>query len=424
MSFNKIVNISFLLFYPVTMLHWLLQFSGYRFAILAVFLRAVLLFGYFYSLECLKKNFTAQTLTIFIVYNLISIVFVFSNSIWLEGYYYDVLNFILPMSAFYVGNCLVVDKNKLYDALMYSAIFCCAFGLGMLFFSSGWYVERLSIVSQELLGTELGDSEEALHLTRFSSFLYSPYGIQYFGIPAMTILLYKLLKTDYGESKIMRLFLFLSLIIFIVSIVLCQMRVSWAYMIILLVSFGWLGMKSPNGRRIFLGVIIVLIIGSIAYTSISNSSVGASLAEPLTSRIAEMSFSTAMSGRTDQYASLLNNWNRPILGYGMGTGGATARIAGLPGASDAGYMKILYENGMVGFILFLLIMVPTVFRILKHPKRYVIEGHIVFFFLIAMLGSNSLSISVYYSVILWFALGVIWRKNNHNLQNRMLSWQE
>ena len=401
MRFNDFIMLSF---FPVVMMYMLLQFSGFRFPILGVYVRLALIYSAVSSFKYVKRSIVLSFLLIYIVYCIFSIVFVLDSSVKLEGYTYDLLNFILPTMAFFIGSNHRTVDNRYYKWYLYSVLFC--FGLGLLFyfFSPSWYVEKISNMSYERLGTEISNLDQLHESTRFSSFMYGPYPIEYLGIPAMSFLLFSIYNSrDASFNK--RVLFVVSFFIILLSIILCQQRTAWAYLVILIAFYTFIsfGKKGSNSLISYLvaGVIVFFVLGVITSNNVAISSV-------LGSRFEEMSFSTAMAGRTNQYVSLWTNWTRPLLGHGMGSGGAIARVAGLPGASDAGYMKILYANGMFGFILFLGIIIPTFVRTIKHRKRLYIEMHIFFFFLVAMIGSNSLCISLYYSVIFWYAIGRIW----------------
>jgi len=406
--FNDFILLSF---FPVVMIYMLLQFMGYRLPILGIYVRLALLYSVLLSIRHAGRNIVSTFLVIYILYCLLSLVFVTDSDVKLSGYSYDLLNFILPMSAFFIGSNKIITDNRYYNWFLYSVLFCFGLGLFFYFFSTNWYVEKISVLSYDRLGTELSDLDELHERTRFSSFMYGPYPIQYLGIPALSYLLFQIYsdKDKYRKDK---WYYAISVIVIIVSIVLCQQRTAWGYLAVLIIFYLVisLGKKKDIWGLLIFGVVIFAIISFVQ----PNFDVIGSV---LGSRMDEMSFSSAMSGRTNQYESLWENWTRPIFGHGMGSGGAIARVAGLPGASDAGYMKILYENGMVGSLLFLGIIIPTLVRVIKKRKYYYVELHIIIFFLIAMLGSNALCISLYYSIMFWYAIGRVWNSNYLNEQS-------
>ena len=399
--FNDFVLLSF---FPIVMIYMLLQFSGYRFPIIGIYLRIALLYSAIVSFKYVRRGIVLEFLLIYIAYCLISVVSVWDNSVELEGYSYDVLNYLLPMLAFFLGSNTNNNDNQYYRWFLYSVLFCFGLGLIFYFFSYDWYVEKVSNRYSDRIGTELSSLDHLHEKTRFSSFMYTSYPIQYFGISALSYLLFLIYKHE-GSLKT-GIFYAVSLMVILLSIILCQQRAAWGYMAVLLAFYMFIasGRKGRIWKSVLGGVLILLAMGIF----MSNSG---TIKEVLSLRLSEMSFSTAMSGREDQYQSLWSNWTNPFLGQGMGSGGAIARIAGLPGASDANYMKILYENGVVGAFLFLGIILPTLMRVFKNAKRYYVELHIIVFFLFAMIGSNSLCISIYYSVIFWFAIGRVWNNN-------------
>lgn len=408
--FNNIVLLSF---FPVVMIYMLLQFSGYRFPIMGIYVRVALLYSALISFKDTNKSFVLSFLIIYILYCALSIVRVLDSAVLLSGYFYDLLNYILPMFAFFIGSSNRITDDRYYNWFLYSVLFC--FGLGLLFyfFSPNWYVQRVSMLSYDLLGADLYDLDQLHEKTRFSSFMYGPYPIQYFGIPALSFLLYLIYKTKNSKLKT-KVYYAISFFVIVISVVLCQQRTAWGYLTILIVFYLFVSSGKKKGVWGFaiLSIFILLIFSQIF--TLNDSMIGSALGK----RMGEMSFSDAMAGRVGQYESLWINWTKPILGHGMGSGGAIARLAGLPGASDAGYMKILYENGIVGSLLFLGVILPTLIRAIKRIKFFYIEIHIIVFFLIAMIGSNALSISLYYGIVFWYAIGRVW--NNNYLKNAKL----
>ena len=68
----------------------------------------------------------------------------------------------------------------------------------------------------------------------------------------------------------------------------------------------------------------------------------------VTNRFEEMTFGKAMEGsRTYQVQNLLSSIDNILLGRGIGSGGGEARKIGLVAATDANYVKMLYEQGLI-----------------------------------------------------------------------------
>ena len=131
----------------------------------------------------------------------------------------------------------------------------------------------------------------------------------------------------------------------------------------------------------------------------------------LSGRLEAMSFSEAVSERNYQMDLLRHYWYNPILGMGAGSGEAGARAAGLPGVTDCSYIALLFDVGIIGGFLFLAIMLKSIFRGLHFLKYYLVELGIMFFVLVAMIGSNTIHMGFMFVLPFWYAVGRIWNKD-------------
>ena len=130
----------------------------------------------------------------------------------------------------------------------------------------------------------------------------------------------------------------------------------------------------------------------------------------LTLRTEDMTFSSAYNERQGLSNKLMAQWSYPIFGHGIGSGGPTSRFLGYGGVTDAAYTKLLFENGIMGIILFVILILSSIFRGLKNFKYYIVELSIICFVAIAMTGSNTLSLAYLYILPFWYMLGKIWNK--------------
>ena len=399
------------IFYPLVILYMLLTFCGINALLLSLFVRILFLWLFFKAVKHSKITNISYFLGIFIVYNLFSIILFLTTDIPFDAYTYDLTNFLLPMLAFFLGSNKKDDSSALYDGLLVSMIVCCFIGLYMYFFLTEWYSLKLieihnSISYYDSVGTE-GDTTAYLQFTRFSSFMLTPYAIQYLGVPSLCIFIMHLINPKNAIIQVNSIKIIL-LLVLVFCLILCQQRATWFYLIILIPITLSVSTFKFNIRFVW-SVLLVITLVALFGKDIFSGDEFSTISEQISSRGDSFSVSDAMGGRENQYQNILNNWDRPLFGYGMGSAGANARIYGFTGTSDAGYMKLLYENGLVGFVIFSLIIIPTFFKAIKHLKFNYVEFNILFFFLLAMLGSNSLSMSFYYSIPFWFAVGRLWK---------------
>lgn len=405
------------LLYPLIILYMFLVFIGVPYvSIIAGLVRVLFFLLILESLKNSSPSVVRQRLKVFIIFNIISFLLFILSDIPLEAFTYDLFNFILPMFAFYIGANSKEDSFAMYEGLLVSMIICCIIGLFMYFFMPEWYSLRLidihnSISYYDPVGTE-GDTTAYLQFTRFSSFMLTPYAIQYLGISSICVFIYKVFNVR-NLSIVKSSFIFIMFVVLVFCLILCQQRATWFYLLILIpIVISVKGLRL-NGKKILL--IVLFSIGLVYLgAKISTNDQFNVISEQINTRGESFTLSDAMGGRENQYQNIWAHWDNPVVGSGMGSGGATARISGFTGVSDAGYMKILYENGIVGFILFLSIIIPTLIKGYKQRKIFFVEFSIMFFFILAMMGSNSLSMSLYYSIPFWLSVGRIWNKQSNN----------
>jgi len=392
---------------------------------LSIAIRALFLITSFSAMRFCSRTIAQRLIIIYIIYNIFSIIPFLFSGIDISAYTYDVLNFLLPMFAYFWGSNKKRVDYDFYKGLTISIIVCIIIGLYWYLFSTEWYSLRLVQINNANgyynQIDESGDTTGFLQYARFSSFMMTPYAIQYLGIVSLIFYMFHISYKPYYNNRMISISIF---IILLIGLILCMQRTAWGYMAILFVFHLFYNVRYQHQSHFFRYFIIigvlVLVAGVFLSSSIDRVDI---IIGQLLDRGDHLSASDALGGRKGQYMALLNNWNNYLFGHGMGSGGAAARISGHPGASDANYMKILYENGIVGSLLFLSIIGCTLTRCLKYLKYYYVEFNICSFYLLAMIGSNSLCISFYYSIPFWYAIGRIWNVNYLKTKKNNL-WQD
>lgn len=325
------------------------------------------------------------------------------------------------MFFFYIG---LEDKNNCdrFDKLFFSSCtISMVIGLLLYFTTPGWFIlRRQEIVnSQWFVQFEYSESD-ILSAMRFSSYLGDTYEVDVYAIMALSIGLYFLFFNRENFSKGDN-WLLLFIITNFASAILCQQRVAMAYATMLFIFYIYYGYrknrrKAVNKLVLLIACSIILLIQIIGYYFGDRIE---HLLLLLTDRMDNMSLSKAMGERDQQINLLKYHWINPVFGNGIGSGGSIARSMGYHGVSDASYIEILYEVGIIGFIIFSLIILKSIFRGLKYFKFYLKELVIVGFSLVACIGSNTLSMGFLCTFPFWYYLGRIWNPYliNHYLSN-------
>lgn len=123
-----------------------------------------------------------------------------------------------------------------------------------------------------------------------------------------------------------------------------------------------------------------------------------------------ISLPTAISERSEQWVAAVNNMYSTWLGNGLGANGH--RALGIEGAhviADGGLVKLYCENGVLGFSIWLYLLIMTVKRGVKNVRTYYTELGIIAIGILQSIGSNMLAFQ-FCAPVFWFAIGRICEK--------------
>ncbi|MBR4168451.1 MAG: hypothetical protein IKR47_01820 [Lachnospiraceae bacterium] len=123
-----------------------------------------------------------------------------------------------------------------------------------------------------------------------------------------------------------------------------------------------------------------------------------------------ISLPSAISERSEQWVAAVNNMYSVWLGNGLGANGH--RALGIEGAhviADGGLIKLYCENGVVGFSMWVFLVILACKRGLKNIGTYYTELGIVAIGILQSIGSNMLAFQLC-APIFWFAIGKLCEK--------------
>lgn len=403
-------------YFPILMLNFYLVMYGvntYSFILLPCLLLLI-----WFSISIIASDLSSRKnalFTIFLLYNILSIVHYAYNGRPLDCYTTALRYVVFPMTFYIFGQDERDDSNKLYHYLLYSCIFLFVVGWYLYFVGPDYYKSFLMNARENKWYTgsfSYGESD-VLQYARMSSFFTSSYEVSYFSIPCLIISLMLVLnKNEYLKKWLLYVFA----VICWVSSILCMQRVAIASGTLFLLFYLYYTRKEGNNKSGFFLLFIIICVIAVAISAIATDR-GAVIYEMLTGRIDDLSFSTAMSERSGVTDKALRAWNYYIFGGGIGSFSTVAIQHGFPGVADAEYVRILTEYGAVGAFIFGLLVLKNLYHGVKYFRVYKIEVCIIAFFLIAFLGSNSLSMTFTFSPVFWYALGHI---RNTSYMNRFI----
>ncbi|ADQ79112.1 hypothetical protein Palpr_0962 [Paludibacter propionicigenes WB4] len=343
----------------------------------------------------------------FILYNILSIVIYIYNGCPIICYVNDMVNYLWAMLFFYVGSNQNETSHKFYKYFLYGNIIVFLIGFYLYFSAPEWYLDRLVEIKNNVWFADTNyNKDNILAFQRFSSFLQDEYAISHFAIFSIAV---ALAITYYRGVKV-SIMNYIMIFVCILTAFLSQMRIAIFYSVVVLLAFIIYGF-CVRGRRQSL-VLLIILCSLIALVYVFAMFLFRDrldiVIDSVIGRLKQMSFNDAISERTDQHAYLIRNWDYHIFGHGMGAGGSSAGMFGLPHVNDANYYKLLYESGLVGSTWFFIIIIMTLIRAFINIKYLIIELVIICYVLSAMVGSNSLTLAYMYILPFWFAMGRVW----------------
>lgn len=120
-----------------------------------------------------------------------------------------------------------------------------------------------------------------------------------------------------------------------------------------------------------------------------------------------ISLPTAVSERSEQWVAAVNNMYSTWFGNGLGANGHRALgIEGTHVIADGGLVKLYCEEGILGFSLFIYILILTIRKGLSDIRQYYVELGIIAVTLLQSIGSNVIAFQLA-TPIFWFAAGRI-----------------
>jgi hypothetical protein len=362
-----------------------------------------------------NKCFFKYFFTLFIIFNLLTIVAYIFNDRPIDCYLNDFFNYVPAMLYVYVGMTDNRNDKSYFNKFLIYCSLSMVIGIFLYFLTPGWYLQRqVEIINSSWFADTTYSEENVMNAVRFTSYLASEYAVSFFSIFGLSISLFNYYNTSNKNSA--RNILFIS--IMFLAAILSQMRVAISISVLILFFYLFRGLLYGKSKKsIYILVIFSIMFICLFVVILTNFRERTEQVIDLVfGRLEELSFSKALQGRDFQIRTLMSDWEYPLFGHGMGSGGSIARSYGFNAVTDANYIKILFETGIFGSLFFISIVIMTLIRGARHLIHYLTEMIIICFILISMLGANSLTLSYLYIMPFWYAIGKIWNNNYYNMQ--------
>lgn len=334
---------------------------------------------------------------VFILWCLLSLLISIINSVSFTVAFSKFFNMVFPMFFFFLGKSRKTDLRKeFYKYFLIGAVFCFLIGLY-------WYILEPDYYMAFLERTIAGFHPSTYHLDRRFCSFFGSIGIGVISVCAMALFLDLFLKK---RSKVY----LLGYLSMAVMCGLCMQRSAYILAVVVTILILFFGKSSLREKR-RLGFILLfsIVAALVALIFISNGA----LFDTLINRIKEISIDQLIGSRSYQ-------WIRPIqvlgeqiiIGGGIGSFTYGSEVT----VNDGLYFNLMGEIGIVGLILFIILVSSSFVSYFKQAKskRIIVALVIVVVFLLNGVGSNGL-LYMEIAPLFWFSLGAM------NLTNKELS---
>lgn len=315
---------------------------------------------------------------------------------------------IIPMFAYFIGKSEFCNNDKIFEKGVCVVAIVSIIGLWLYITQPAWYLNfRLS-------GIDNITDHAYLEMTRLSAFWEFPYWMSY----GVAILYCFVLGRTLIENKLSKKIGYPLLFFFAIISLLTQQRASIGIIVLATIVYNIYNRKINN--KSYTGIIKVILIISFAllllYLIISHF-LDETRIDFIISKFTELN---ERDNFIEDRANLFDNmYDVPIsiLGDGLGLYSHTAVEMGLKHyITDQGYMKMIYETGIIGSVLRIIIIAICLFKGLKDKRIYYFEITVIIMIVISLFGANSLSSMQMHNVIFWICCGRI--NNNLLLENK------
>lgn len=396
-------TISFLLYHYILLYSFVLMALVYCLRLFSfdyvkpgLFIVAICLMIWMSNLKFFKLNRWNNSLYILFLISLILSgfnYFIFDTKngfiLFVEGIYF----LFIPMIFFVVGEQLK-DKSFFYvfiRNIILANFLICTLGLLLYFTFPHFYFVFLR---ETELAFTLSNYMEKM---RMSSVVGSTAvgNISAYSIPLVFFL--------YENKKIKNIHFYVTLVVFVLSVILSFQRGAWvAFCVSFVLSLCYysLGIKHSLNRIVYLFLILLLLF-IILFVFVPRVVDYNWLSERINSTSA-----VAIDERSYQWKYAVEEFYKQPTGHGIGSFSHRAIALGHRAIPDGNYFRMLVEYGFVGFSIFLIFISRSLFLLYK-KNIYLFASSMVF--IIQALGSNVMDFP-YLSCFFWFIIGCSYNK--------------
>lgn len=315
---------------------------------------------------------------------------------------------MIPMFAYFIGKSEFCNNDKIFEKGVCVIAIVSIIGLWLYITQPAWYLNfRLSRIDNIT-------DHAYLEMTRLSAFWEYPYWVSY----GVAILYCFVLGQTLIEHKLSKKIGYSLLFFFAIISLLTQQRASIGIIVLATIVYNIYNRKINN--KSYAGIIKVCIIISfvliLLYLIISHF-LDETRIDFIFSKFIELN---ERDNFIEDRAGIFDNMHDvPISFWGDGLGlySHSADSMGLKHyITDQGYMKMIYETGIIGSVLRIIIIATCFLKGLRDKRIYYFEITVIIMIMVSLFGANSLSSMQMHNIIFWICCGRI--NNNILLENK------
>lgn len=376
-----------------------LLFKGMRPGVFAGMLMIFILIALFFR-KSLKPSCLCDYLVIaFVLYEILSVIWLRRDGYPLSVFTTEFMSSVLPIVFYFVGKSVGERCGEWYKWYLYAMLFLGILGVILYVtapqFYNDWSFEWSYISKADAQTTRV----------RMNSVVGSTV-LSFNMVAGMLVASYFLGKeklTDNENSKTMSLvFAVVCFVLCLIFAILANQRSGLvaAALVIVYINYLLFFQLDLIPRKFFYWELI-----SIAVVFAVLCAVKIEFVLKFWYRI--ISLPTAISERSEQWVAAVNNMYSTWLGNGLGANGH--RALGIEDAhviADGGLVKLYCENGVVGFSIWIYLLILAAKKSIKNIGKYYTELGIIAIGILQSIGSNMLAFQ-FCAPVFWFAIGKI-----------------
>lgn len=335
-----------------------------------------------------KVSVMGIIVVILMLWTTLSIVFVNPSKTPYAVSIRELANVVFPMFFFFAGEKYTKkeEQHDFYDLLVIAILICFFSGLFWHITEPEYYLSYLKRIGY----TSSWDNYHMDH--RFCSFLGSV-GIGLIGNCGL-IIAFSRWCTEHAKKYL------IETVCMYIMIILSMQRAAYVIMALTTIYIIW---KNKIYKHSVFRIIVAIALLGVLVGGIKECEIISVNAVQVVERIVNINFEDLFIPRFKIWKPVFTLGIRLITGLGIGSCGSGGEMP----ITDGGIIKILGETGIVGIVLWLIIIIVALHKMLnlkRCKKNVTIPFLIIFAFGMNSIGSNCIAF-MEMAPILWFSIG-------------------